>query len=117
MVKDYRVLERSFINGRLYEPGAIVSLHIDSPGSNLKPVKAQELPKAQDEPTQDAQPPNGTDAGAFKAFHVGGGRYGIKDGAGERVGEFTGSQAEAEAEAARMNGAQDEPTPGDLPDA
>ena len=109
MVKDYRVLERSFINGRLYEPGAIVALHIDSPGSNLKPVKAQEPQKAQDEPS--------TDAGAVKAFHVGGGRYGIKDGAGERVGEFTGSQAEAEAEAARMNGVQDEPNPGDLPDA
>lgn len=32
----YEVLERSFINGRLLDKGAVVELEIDSPGSNLK---------------------------------------------------------------------------------
>ena len=36
MVKRYRVTQRSFINGALLEAGAIVSLMIDSPGSNLE---------------------------------------------------------------------------------
>lgn len=36
MPKSYEVLERSFINGRLYEAGSRVILEIDSPGSNLK---------------------------------------------------------------------------------
>ena len=36
MPKRYEVLERSFINGRLYEPGETLVLEIDSPGSNLK---------------------------------------------------------------------------------
>lgn len=36
MVKRYRVLERSFINGALLDAGAEVSLMIDSPGSNLE---------------------------------------------------------------------------------
>ena len=99
--------ERGFY-GCLREPDTEFEFSDKKPATWMEPVGVQ---------AQDSQPPNGTDAGAFKAFHVGGGRYGIKDGAGERVGEFTGSQAEAEAEAARMNGAQDEPNPGDLPDA
>lgn len=41
MAKHYKVLERSFINGRLCEPGDIVSLEIDSPGSHLEEVKAE----------------------------------------------------------------------------
>ena len=40
MSKPYEVLERSFINGRLYEPGEHVTLEIDSPGGNLKLVGA-----------------------------------------------------------------------------
>lgn len=36
MPKHYEVLERSFINGRLYEVGEVVTLEIDSPGGNLK---------------------------------------------------------------------------------
>ena len=39
MAKSYEVLERSFINGRLYESGEVVDLEIDNPGSNLKLVK------------------------------------------------------------------------------
>ena len=38
MAKEYEVLERSFINGQLYEKGAKVVLEIDSPGGNLKPL-------------------------------------------------------------------------------
>lgn len=38
MAKEYEVLERSFINGQLYEKGAKVVLEIDSPGGNLKLV-------------------------------------------------------------------------------
>ncbi|WP_313338500.1 hypothetical protein [Stutzerimonas nitrititolerans] len=41
MAKRYEVLERAFINGRLCEPGDVVSLEIDSPGSHLKEVKAE----------------------------------------------------------------------------
>lgn len=40
MAKHYKVLERSFINGRLCEPGDVVSLEIDSPGGHLEEVKA-----------------------------------------------------------------------------
>lgn len=40
MAKTYKVLERSYINGRLYEPGETLELEIDSPGSNLELVKA-----------------------------------------------------------------------------
>lgn len=38
MAKEYEVLERSFINGQLYEKGAKVVLEIDGPGGNLKLV-------------------------------------------------------------------------------
>ncbi|WP_223528397.1 hypothetical protein [Pseudomonas sp. A-RE-23] len=41
MPKHYEVLERSFINGRLYEVGETVELEIDSPGGNLKPVSGK----------------------------------------------------------------------------
>jgi hypothetical protein len=41
MAKQYKVLERAFINGRLCEPGDVVSLEIDSPGSHLEEVKAE----------------------------------------------------------------------------
>lgn len=45
MVKEYRVKERSFINGRLYEAGETVLLHIDHPGTNLEEVKEQKPAK------------------------------------------------------------------------
>lgn len=41
MPKHYEVLERSFINGRLYEVGETVELEIDSPGGNLKPASGK----------------------------------------------------------------------------
>lgn len=41
MPKHYEVLERSFINGRLYEVGEIVELEVDSPGGNLKPASGK----------------------------------------------------------------------------
>ncbi|MNM07813.1 hypothetical protein D3C81_178680 [compost metagenome] len=41
MAKAYEVLERSFINGQLYEKGAKVVLEIDSPGGNLKPLEVE----------------------------------------------------------------------------
>lgn len=54
-----------------------------------------------------------------EAYHVGGGRYGIRGADGERIGEFTGSKEEAEAEAERINAGDpdlnDHET--DLPDA
>ena len=56
MPKRYEVLERSFINGRLYEPKETVVLEIDSPGSNLKELGAAKAPTIQ----QDA----GGDGGA-----------------------------------------------------
>lgn len=38
MPSTYEVLERSFINGQLYEKGAKIVLEIDSHGGNLKLV-------------------------------------------------------------------------------
>lgn len=101
MPKSYKVLERSFINGQLHEAGATVVLEIDSPGSNLKA-----LGEAKEAPLQHAA------TGEVVAFHVAAGRYGIKDDAGDRVGEFIGTKDEAQAEAERVNGIS-----GDLPDA
>lgn len=46
---------------------------------------------------------------AFIAYHISGGRYGVKNAAGERVGEFIGSKEEAQAEADRLIKAQEEP--------
>lgn len=49
MAKTYEVLERSFINGQLYEKGAQVVLEIDSPGGNLKLVPDEEGPDEKEE--------------------------------------------------------------------
>jgi len=46
---------------------------------------------------------------AFVAYHISGGRYGVKNAAGERVGEFIGSKEEAQAEADRLIKAQEAP--------
>ena len=98
MPKRYEVLERSFINGRLYEPKEIVVLEIDSPGSNLKEVGAAKAAKA---PTiqRDAD-----DLGlGYVAARGAAGKFVIKDDKDQRVGVFLGSKTEAEAEAARLN--------------
>ena len=42
MANTYKVLERSFINGRLCQPGDTVVLEIDSPGSNLELVPGED---------------------------------------------------------------------------
>lgn len=94
MVKPYEVLERSFINGKLCEPGDVVHLSVDSPGSNLRELKGS-VQQAKQQATQ--QP-----ARYFAAYHLGGGRYGVKGSSDERVGDFTGTKEEAEAEAARL---------------
>ncbi|TXG95606.1 MAG: hypothetical protein E6R08_11300 [Nevskiaceae bacterium] len=94
MVKRYRVTERSFINGALLEVGAVVSLMIDSPGSNL------ELLDPPAEPTNGGQ---GNTVAAFTAKHNGGGRWVVVDAGGEKVGDFIGaSKEEAQAEADRL---------------
>lgn len=96
MPKPYEVLERSFINGRLYEPGERVTLEIDSPGGNLKLL-------AEAAATVNASTgAQGAGKAAFSAKHNGGGRFIIIDASGDKVGEFTGSKEEAEAEAARL---------------
>jgi len=95
MPKRYEVLERSFINGRLYEPGETVALEIDSPGGNLKPLGA---PMA----TQ-ANGPGGGGWLGYVAARGAAGKFVIKDGNEQRVGDFIGNKAEAEAEAARLN--------------
>lgn len=46
---------------------------------------------------------------AFIAYHISAGRYGVKNAAGERVGEFIGTKEEAQAEAARLIKAQESP--------
>ncbi|MBT9575530.1 MAG: hypothetical protein IV106_31265 [Pseudomonas umsongensis] len=97
MPKRYEVLERSFINGRLYESGETVVLEIDSPGSNLKLAgsKAAAAPAPnKDDDQQDA---------AYVAARGAAGKFVVKDKDGVTVGVFTGNKAEAEAEAARLN--------------
>lgn len=94
MVKPYEVLERSFINGKLCEPGDVVHLSIDSPGTNLREIKVSAQQVAPQAPQQPAR--------YFVAYHLGGGRYGVKGSSDERVGDFTGTKEEAEAEAARL---------------
>ncbi|KRP74832.1 hypothetical protein TX23_01195 [Pseudomonas paralactis] len=95
MPKRYEVLERSFINGRLYEPKETVVLEIDSPGSNLKEFGAAKAPTIQ----KDA---DGLGLG-YVAARGAAGKYVIKDDKDQRVGEFIGSKAEAEVEADRLN--------------
>ncbi|SBW79904.1 hypothetical protein PVE_R1G2018 [Pseudomonas veronii 1YdBTEX2] len=103
MPKRYEVLERSFINGRLYEPGETLVLEIDSPGGNLKQLGG----------SAPAPGKSNVDGPEYSAKHNGGGRYIIISKNGDRVGEFTGNKDEAEAEAARLNdGGEITPAPG-----
>ncbi|WP_044271490.1 hypothetical protein [Pseudomonas fluorescens] len=95
MPKRYEVLERSFINGRLYEPGETLVLEIDSPGGNLKIAGAATAPTIQ-QGADDFGP-------GYVAARGAAGKFVIKDDKDQRVGEFIGSKAEAEAEAARLN--------------
>ncbi|WKL53084.1 hypothetical protein Q1W70_00320 [Pseudomonas kielensis] len=111
MSKRYEVLERSFINGRLYEPGETVVLEIDSPGSNLKIVGA-----AKASAPAPAGKPN-ADLHEYSAKHNGGGRFVIVSKGSDRVGEFTGTKDEAEAEAARLNAGGEIAPPAGKPNA
>lgn len=95
MPKRYEVLERSFINGQLYEPGETLVLEIDSPGGNLKQLGGSAV--------RAGNAGTGAAAAEYTAKHNGGGRFIILDKAGERFGEFTGNKDDAEAEAARLN--------------
>lgn len=98
MPKRYEVLERSFINGRLYEPGETLVLEIDSPGGNLKQLGAPKVAQA-------STSQSGADdlSLGYVAARGAAGKFVIKDGNDQRVGEFIGSKAEAEAEADRLN--------------
>ena len=123
MPKRYEVLERSFINGRLYESGETVDLEINEPGTNLKLVSG----KAAAAPGAPANP-QGADLPKFTAKHNGGGRWIVLGPDAQRAGELVGSRDEAEAEADRLNaggtiapanpqGAGDNTGAGGLPDA
>jgi len=103
MPKPYEVLERSFINGRLYEPGERLTLEIDSPGGNLKLLAAAAS-------TTNAQAPQS----GFASARTGGGKFLVKDAVGNVIGSFIGSKAEADAEADRLN-AGGEPTNAQAP--
>lgn len=92
----YRVLERSFINGHLREAGSTIELEIDSPGSNLQLVDAPKVV------TVDAKSTAGGDAPAFAPKHNGGGRYIVIDASGNKVGDFSGTKEEAQAEVQRL---------------
>ncbi|MCE0931635.1 hypothetical protein [Pseudomonas monteilii] len=94
MVKRYRVTERSFINGALLEVGAVVSLMIDSPGSNLELLDA---------PADSTTSGQSNTAAAYTPKHNGGGRWVVVDASGEKVGDFIGaSKEEAQSEADRL---------------
>ena len=97
MSKPYEVLERSFINGRLYEPGEHVTLEIDSPGGNLKLAGS-----ARAAAPINAQTPTSPQIG-YASARTGGGKFVVKDAAGNVAGSFMGSKAEADTEADRLN--------------
>lgn len=61
MAKHYEVLERAFINGKLCEPGDVVVLEIDSPGSHLKEVKAESKPEPKAKPGHKPAKPEESD--------------------------------------------------------
>lgn len=127
--KLYEVTERSFINGRLCEPGDRIELHIDSPGTNLREVGVTQGKMAPVSKVGTGQLNDGAGTGGqstapaagdgYTAYHVGSGRYGIKDASGERFGEFVGTKEEAAAEAERLNTPDPDLTDQDdgLPDA
>lgn len=97
---EYQVLERSFINGRLYEPGAVIDLEIDSPGSNLKPLS---LPQMTRHAAATGSRGGGASQPDFTVKHNGGGRWVVIDATGEKVGDFVGaSKDDAQAEADRL---------------
>lgn len=97
---EYQVLERSFINGRLYEPGAVIDLEIDSPGSNLKPLS---LPQMTRHAAATGSQGGGAPQPAFTTKHNGGGRHIVIDADGKKVGDFVGASKEkAQAEADRL---------------
>lgn len=101
MPKRYEVRERSFINGRLCEPGDIVTLEIDGPGSNLRLLDTTSQGSGAGKQSAGALVP------PFAAARTGGGKFLVKDAEGQVAGDFTGTKAEAEAEAERLNaGAQ-----------
>lgn len=99
MPKHYEVLERSFINGRLYEPGETLVLEIDSPGGNLKQLGGAATPAAS---TPNQAGAVGVGLG-YVAARGAAGKFVVKNDKDERVGEFIGTKAEAEVEAARLN--------------
>ena len=100
-MKQYRVTHiRHFIGGRMVFPdrgdASIVTLPKGvEPGKHLVELKGTAEPAA-------TTPHNPATKG-FVAKHAGGGHYRIEDAQGERVGDFSGTKEEAEAEAARMN--------------
>jgi hypothetical protein len=61
MAKHYKVLERAFINGRLYEPGETVALEVDSPGGHLEEVKAESKPEPKAKPGHKPAKPEESD--------------------------------------------------------
>lgn len=95
----YEVLERSFINGRLCEKGAVVELEVDSPGTNLKPIGVAQVVKS----AVVATGGQGGTTPAYTAKHNGGGRHIVIDASGKKVGDFVGAnKEEAQAEADRL---------------
>lgn len=56
----YKVLVRSYINGRLREPGDVVELEINDPGSNLQALEDAK-PEAGGRRSSRAQPGAGAD--------------------------------------------------------
>lgn len=78
MPKEYRVTELSYINGRLYAKGEVVTLEIDSPGRNLELVAGVD-------PLTDAA--GSGLVGPFKAKHIAGGAYAVINADGDEVGD------------------------------
>lgn len=111
MSKQYVVLERSFINGRIYEAGELVVLEINEPGSNLKLASNKNVAAPATGEGDDTNPDD-----VYVAARGAAGKFVVKN-AGGVAGTFVGNKAEALAEAARLNAGglpQDDTNPDDV---
>jgi len=115
-----RALEKGF-HVTIREPNDEFDIEPPIPGWCTPVGEAAPLPPQVADDTGDGVGGDGAGAPAtgFVSYHVGGGRYGIKDASGERFGEFVGTKEEAAAEAERLNTPDPDLTDQDdgLPDA
>lgn len=88
--------ERGFY-GCLREPNE------EFPFNGKKPARWMEPVNPVDKEDTSLPDAGGTATGGIEAYHVGAGRWAIRQVGGERVGDWVGTREEAESKAAGMN--------------